>query len=89
MWIPRLLTTNHIVKEYLDSFRKRLKINIEYIIKPTETTAENYGTLKKNQNFYQQAFICYNLCKKKIKKIDDSKSAESFLVQQHMIEHKF
>ena len=47
MWIPRLLTTNHIVKEYLDSLRKRLKINIEYIIKTTETTAENYGTLKK------------------------------------------
>ena len=25
MWIPRLLTTNHIVKEYLDSFCKRQK----------------------------------------------------------------
>ena len=45
MWIPRLLTTKHIVKEYLDSFCKRQKINIQYVIKTTEPTAENYGIL--------------------------------------------
>ena len=45
MWIPRLLTTKHIVKEYLDSFCKRKKINIQYVIKTTEPTAENYGIL--------------------------------------------
>ena len=45
MWIPRLLTTKHIMKEYLDSFCKRQKINIQYVIKTTETTAENYGIL--------------------------------------------
>ena len=45
MLIPRLLTTKHIVKEYLDSFCKRQKINIQYVIKTTEPTAENYGIL--------------------------------------------
>ena len=49
MWIPRLLTTNHIVKEYLDSFCERQKINIEFLIKTTKTKAENYGILEKFQ----------------------------------------
>ena len=74
MWIPWLLTTNHIVKKYLDSFCKRLKINIEYIIKTMETTAENYGTLK---NF--QISIRKPLYVKK-KKMVDNNSDESFLV---------
>ena len=46
MWIPRLLTTNHIVKEYLETFGKRQKIKIEYVIKTTGT-AENFGILEK------------------------------------------
>ena len=80
MWIPRLLTTNHTMKEYIDSFCKKLKISIEYIIKTRETTAEHYGILEKFPNFYKQAFICYNLCKRN-NKLDDSNSAELFLVQ--------
>ena len=57
-------------------------------MKTTETTAENYGILEKFPNFYKQAFICYNLCKK-INKIYDSNSTESFLLQPIWLNTRF
>ena len=64
MWIPWLLTTNHIVKEYLDSFCKRPKINIKYVIKTTKTTGENYGIM---ENFPKQALYVIIYVKKTIR----------------------
>lgn len=35
-WIAHLLTTNHVVKKYIDSLCKALNININYLISTTE-----------------------------------------------------
>ena len=50
-WIPRLVTSNHILKKYVGSFCKPLNIDIDYLIKTSETSIDDYGILKKSQCF--------------------------------------
>ena len=61
-WIPRLVTSNHILKRYVGSFCKPLNIDIDYLIKTSETSIDDYGILKKFPVFYEQVFSCFNLC---------------------------
>ena len=56
-----------------------MRIDIDYLVKTSETSTDDYGILKKFPVFYKQVFSCFNLCQ------DNSNqtlnSTEKFLTQ--------
>lgn len=81
MWIPRLLSTEHNIKHFFNSFCKATKIDIEYLMNTNETVAKDYGIINNFPEFYKQAFVCYNLCKDDTQTKIPAFSTESFLLQ--------
>lgn len=56
MWIPRLLSIEHNIKYFFNSFCKDTKIDIEYLMKTNETVAKDYGIIHNFPVFYSTLY---------------------------------
>lgn len=66
---------------FFNRFYKSAKIDIEYLMNKNEKIVNEYGITNNFPVFYNQAFICYILCKDDSKNNIPAISTESFISQ--------